>query len=160
MEFTEYKMDLKRIRAKLRTIKRTLKARRGTTDLVRYGLAVIRARLLVDPACYLTYGPYWWAMKDMLIRRGYSFGMLHAGNPPLHAERQGRRGLCARGSRYGSPDPARYRTDLVFWVFGRGSGPNEARDTRPFLNRAPELSKPSNAAWREHYHPNRFSTWN
>ena len=74
MEFTEYKMDLKRIRAKLRTIKRTLKARRGTTDLVRYGLAVIRARLLVDPACYLTYGPYWWAMKDMLIRRGYSFG--------------------------------------------------------------------------------------
>ena len=28
----------------------------------------------MDPACYLTYGPYWWAMKDMLIRRGYSFG--------------------------------------------------------------------------------------
>lgn len=74
MEYTEYKMDLKRIRAKIRTMKRTLKARQGTTDLVGYGLTVIRARLLEDSACYLTYGPYWWAMKDMLIRRGYSFG--------------------------------------------------------------------------------------
>ena len=42
MEYTEYKMDLKRIRAKIRTMKRTLKARQGTTDLVGYGLTVIR----------------------------------------------------------------------------------------------------------------------
>ena len=55
MEYTEYKMDLKRIRAKNRTMKRTLKARQGTTDLVGYGLTVIRARLLEDSACYLTY---------------------------------------------------------------------------------------------------------
>lgn len=74
MEYTEYKMDLKRIHAKVRTMKRMLRARRGTTDLVGFGLTVIRERLLEDPACYLTYGPYWWTMKDMLIRRGYKFG--------------------------------------------------------------------------------------
>lgn len=52
MEYTEYKMDLKRIHAKVRTMKRMLRARRGTTDLVGFGLTVIRERLLEDPACY------------------------------------------------------------------------------------------------------------
>ena len=74
MAYTEFKMLPERIRERLAEMKQTLKARKKTDDLVGFGLTVIRDRLNEDPACYLTYWPYWWCMKDLLIRNGYKFG--------------------------------------------------------------------------------------
>jgi len=51
-----------------------LKANRGLSDLLGFGCRVVADRIAKDPRRYLDYGPYWWALKDVLSRAGYRYG--------------------------------------------------------------------------------------
>lgn len=72
--FTEYKFDPEIIKALVAEKAANLKANRGFSDLLGFGLSVIIQRLKKDPRRYLDYGPYWPALKDVLRRAGYDFG--------------------------------------------------------------------------------------
>lgn len=72
--FTEYKFEPQAIEALVAQKQARLKANQGVSDLLGYGLGVVARRLAKDPARYLDYGPYWWALKDVLNRAGYDYG--------------------------------------------------------------------------------------
>lgn len=76
MSFTEYKLSRTYVRKRLAIYKENLLKLKGRTDLADHGAAVIMERLREDSRRYLDYGPYWWALKDVLARR--------AGLPCLH----------------------------------------------------------------------------
>jgi hypothetical protein len=79
--FTEYKFDSKKIGGLVAQKQAALKANKGLSDLLGYGLGVVSRRLAKDPGRYLDYGPYWWALKDVLTRAGYDYG--EEGDPVL-----------------------------------------------------------------------------
>lgn len=72
--FTEYKFDPEIIKALVAEKAANLKANRGFSDLLGFGLSVVIQRLKKDPRRYLDYGPYWPALKDAMRRAGYNFG--------------------------------------------------------------------------------------
>lgn len=72
--FTEYKFDSKKIGGLVAQKQAALKVNKGLSDLLGYGLGVVSRRLAKDPGRYLDYGPYWWALKDLLTRSGYNYG--------------------------------------------------------------------------------------
>ena len=47
---------------------------RDHDDLVGNAVRVIRERLESDPRRYLSYGPYWWAIKKVLVDNGVPLG--------------------------------------------------------------------------------------
>lgn len=51
-----------------------LKANRGLSDLLGFGLSVVAGRLAKDRLRYRDYGPYWWALKDLMNANGYDLG--------------------------------------------------------------------------------------
>ena len=79
--FTEYKFDSKKIGGLVAQKQAALKANKGLSDLLGFGLGVVSRRLAKDPGRYLDYGPYWWALKDVLTRAGYDYG--NEGDPVL-----------------------------------------------------------------------------
>ena len=68
--FTEYRFTPEYLAAKVAERAAALKANRGMSDLLGFGLGVVRDRLAKDPRRYLDYGPYWWALKEALNARG------------------------------------------------------------------------------------------
>jgi hypothetical protein len=52
-----------------------LRANRGLSSLLGFGLGVLAMRLGQDRRRYRDYGPYWWALKDAMNRNGYSMGV-------------------------------------------------------------------------------------
>lgn len=74
MVFTEYLFDTEKIKALIEIRKQILRENNGFSDLLGFGLKVINDRLNKDRKRYLDYGPYWWALKDLLNANGYSFG--------------------------------------------------------------------------------------
>lgn len=74
MAFTQYKFDRQGIQALAAQKMANLQANRGVTDLLGFGLQVVAGRLEKDPRRYRDYGPYWWALKDVLRHAGYAYG--------------------------------------------------------------------------------------
>ena len=74
MAFTEYKFDPEKIKAQVESRTQSLRENKGFSDLLGFGLKVISDRLAKDGRRYIDYGPYWWALKDLLNANGYSFG--------------------------------------------------------------------------------------
>jgi hypothetical protein len=72
--FNEYRFDHRKIGPLVAEKQAALKVNKGLSDLLGYGLGVIERRLKKDPARYLDYGPYWWALKDVLSRAGREYG--------------------------------------------------------------------------------------
>lgn len=54
--------------------KNNLKQNNGAVDFVEFASQVIYERLKKDIRRYRVYGPYWWALKDVLRRQGYNVG--------------------------------------------------------------------------------------
>ena len=74
MTYTEYKFDKNIIKALVAERAAALRANRGFSNLLAFGLGVVAERLSKDPRRYLDYGPYWWALKDAMKAAGYSLG--------------------------------------------------------------------------------------
>lgn len=72
--FTELKFDLSKIDALVAEKKAGLKANKGLSDLLGFGLGVVSRRLAKDPSRYLDYGPWWWSLKAALNANGYHYG--------------------------------------------------------------------------------------
>lgn len=79
MRYTEYKFEPSFVAERLATYKSNLVKFTGKTDLIENGVRVMLDRLREDPKRYVDYGPYWWALKDVLAR--------HGGFPAEHYER-------------------------------------------------------------------------
>lgn len=74
MAYTEYKFDKDTIKALVSERAAALRANRGFSNLLAFGLGVVADRLGKDPRRYRDYGPYWPALKDAMNRNGYSLG--------------------------------------------------------------------------------------
>lgn len=73
-EFTEHRFDKDEIKALVRQRTAALKENRGFSDFPGFALGVIERRLQKDPARYRDYGPYWWAVKELLAESGRDMG--------------------------------------------------------------------------------------
>lgn len=74
MAYTEYKFDKEAIKSLVAERAAALRANRGFSNLLAFGLGVVADRLGKDPRRYRDYGPYWWALKDAMKSGGYSLG--------------------------------------------------------------------------------------
>ncbi len=74
MAFTEYKFDKEMLKALVAERSANLRANRGFSNLLRFGLGVVADRLRVDPLRYRDYGPYWPALKQIMNSAGYNLG--------------------------------------------------------------------------------------
>lgn len=74
MAYTEYKFDKDTIKALVAERAAGLRANRGFSNLLAFGLGAVAERLQKDPRRYRDYGPYWWALKDALKAGGYELG--------------------------------------------------------------------------------------
>ena len=74
MAFTEYKFDKEMLKALVAERAANLRANRGFSNLLRFGLGVVADRLRVDPLRYRDYGPYWPALKQIMNSAGYNLG--------------------------------------------------------------------------------------
>lgn len=74
MLFTEHKFSPDYIAGLVIERSENLKKNTGESDLLGFGLKVIYQRLSKSPLRYLDYGPYWWALKDLLRDNGYYVG--------------------------------------------------------------------------------------
>jgi len=74
MAYTEYKYDNDTIAALAETRAANLRANRGFSSLLTFGLSVIAQRLQQDPRRYRDYGPWWPALKEVMNRNGYNLG--------------------------------------------------------------------------------------
>lgn len=72
--YTEYFFEQSAIKNLAEQRKKALAANRGLSDFLGFGLSVIADRLKKDPIRYRDYGPYWWALKDLLNKNGYNYG--------------------------------------------------------------------------------------
>lgn len=74
MAMTEYKFDRDGIRDLVELRRQGLRANRGLSDLLGFGLGVVNGRLKKDRLRYRDYGPYWPALKQLLRDNGYDYG--------------------------------------------------------------------------------------
>lgn len=74
MLFTEYKFDPAFITQLTEERRQGLQSNRGLSNQLAFCVQVIAQRLAPDPRRYLDYGPYWWAVKDILRDHGYDLG--------------------------------------------------------------------------------------
>ncbi|MDF0607200.1 hypothetical protein HZU77_016410 [Neisseriaceae bacterium TC5R-5] len=74
MPFTEYRFDPTMIKSLVAERAAALRANRGLSDLLSFGLSVVAERLQKDPRRYRDYGPYWPALKKVMNEAGYTLG--------------------------------------------------------------------------------------
>ena len=74
MAYTAYIFDPLFIKSRLATYKSNLRRYKGHDNLVGNAVLVIRDRLECNPRSYLHYGPYWWAIKKILVDNGVLLG--------------------------------------------------------------------------------------
>ncbi len=73
--FTAYKFDPKWIKKETARHKRNVKKNLGRDDWLDYAMEVIEKRLKDAPKKnYRSYGPYWWALKKVLLAHGKAHG--------------------------------------------------------------------------------------
>ncbi len=74
MAFTEYKFDKEMLKALVAERSANLRANRGFSNLLAFGLGVVADRLSKDARRYRDYGPYWPALKEVMNANGYNLG--------------------------------------------------------------------------------------
>lgn len=74
MAFTEYKFDKEILKALVAERSANLRANRGFSNLLAFGLGVVAERLSKDARRYRDYGPYWPALKEVMNANGYNLG--------------------------------------------------------------------------------------
>ena len=74
MAFTEYKFDKEMLKALVAERSANLRANRGFSNLLAFGLGVVAERLSKDARRYRDYGPYWPALKEVMNANGYNLG--------------------------------------------------------------------------------------
>lgn len=74
MDLTEYLFDPAEIASRAAEMRANLKANRNLSDALGFAVGVIWDRLGADPLDYRAYGPYWWAVKEVLRRAGKPVG--------------------------------------------------------------------------------------
>ena len=74
MAFTEYKFDKEMLKALVAERSANLRANRGFSNLLAFGLGVVAERLSKDARRYRDYGPYWPALKELMNANGYNLG--------------------------------------------------------------------------------------
>lgn len=74
MAFTEYKFDKEMLKALVAERSANLRANRGFSNLLAFGLGVVAERLSKDHRRYRDYGPYWPALKEVMNANGYNLG--------------------------------------------------------------------------------------
>ena len=57
-------------------MKSNLMQNKGTDDLGGFGARVIARFVEKNPLRYRDFGPYWWAVKEILIRKGLARGKM------------------------------------------------------------------------------------
>lgn len=70
MAYSEFKFDPKFLQEQIDSAKAALKDQTGREDFVAHACEVIKDRLLENNDEYLSYGPYWWALKKILLVNG------------------------------------------------------------------------------------------
>lgn len=70
MNYTAHRYDPKAIAAMVVEKRANLKANRGLSDLAGFAMGVISDRVRKDPMRYRDYGPYWPAVRRLLIDYG------------------------------------------------------------------------------------------
>ncbi len=74
MAFTEYKFDKEMLKALVAERSANLRANRGFSNLLAFGLGVVAERLSKDRRRYRDYGPYWPALKEVMNANGHNLG--------------------------------------------------------------------------------------
>ncbi|MGP5563708.1 hypothetical protein [Vreelandella alkaliphila] len=74
MAFTEHLFNSDDIAALAQQRASALKENRGYSDFPGFALGVVERRLAKDPLRYRDYGPYWWAVKALLIDSDRALG--------------------------------------------------------------------------------------
>lgn len=74
MAYTEYQFDPNIIAALATERAAALRANRGFSNLLGFGLGVVATRLGQDRRRYRDYGPWWPALKQVMTRNGYNLG--------------------------------------------------------------------------------------
>lgn len=72
--FNRYLIDDELAAGELRTKKAELFENRGLSDFEGFAAGMLGRRMLNHPEQYIEFGPYWWALKEALARRGHDFG--------------------------------------------------------------------------------------
>lgn len=88
MIFTEHKFDPAWAMAETKRRAEAVKVNQGADDFKAFAVQVVLDRLAKGGKIrYRDYGPYWWALKDVLRRHGQDFGP--QSDPIVMAEYQG-----------------------------------------------------------------------
>ena len=74
MAFTEYKFDKEMLKALVAERAANLRANRGFSNLLAFGLGFVAERLSKDARRYRDYGPYGPALKEVMNANGYNLG--------------------------------------------------------------------------------------
>ncbi len=74
MRFTELKFDAASLAESLVAIKAQYAKSGRKQKWVDFVIGYIGDRLVSEPARYLEYGPYWWAVKATLATKGFEIG--------------------------------------------------------------------------------------
>lgn len=74
MAYTEYQFDPDTIATLVTERAAALRANRGFSNLLGFGLDVVATRLSKDRRRYRDYGPWWPALKQVMSRNGYNLG--------------------------------------------------------------------------------------
>jgi len=75
MPFTEYKFDPEKIRARVQEVAANIQKNFAKDDYEAHVVEVFKERLRTEePLAYRWYGPYWWAVKDVLKKHGADLG--------------------------------------------------------------------------------------
>lgn len=72
--YTEYKFTPEDLAAAVAEKSASVRENAGPDDLLGYGLGVVGRRLKANPLRYREYGPYWWALKRVMIDAEYNIG--------------------------------------------------------------------------------------
>lgn len=77
--FNAFKFDPEALATETKAMRGRLKENKGTDDLAEYGSGVIARFVEQKPLRYRDFGPYWWAVKAILIQKGLSKGTIENG---------------------------------------------------------------------------------
>lgn len=83
MRYTEHRFEAGALSALTTETKQALGANVPGADFLSHGVAVVLRRLEKNPLRYRDYGPYWWALKEVLKRAGHDMGPV--ADPPVAA---------------------------------------------------------------------------
>lgn len=74
MRFVNFKIPADQLAASVAELRAGFAASGKPGTFEDNAMRVIAARLRARPLAYLEFGPYWWAVKAVLIEAGYDFG--------------------------------------------------------------------------------------